>query len=135
MQIMLAGRRPGTWQDTVIREFCGLDFLDPRTLRGKTQKAIRLTLRKWISTCDCLLVYLPKQGSSDLLGLIQTGIAMARGVPVVVVDEGSTLSGDLFNSRDLVVVTGLDQGTRELSHVVARIQNRGLRRENRRRKK
>ena len=90
MKVYLAGGMKSRWQDLVIAEFPGVQFIDPRSHGLKDER----DYTKWdldgIRACDVVFAYMDSENPSGFGLSLEVGFAHGIGKPVIYVCEDTT---------------------------------------------
>lgn len=124
MKIFLSGGTHGDWQDRVIESLRsgGVQFYDPRSLRDQPMQQIALTERRWLDECDCLFFYFEASNPSGLGSAFEVGYCIAKGTPVIYVDEQHTSHSEWLSYHCDAVADNLTDGIARLKHIVASVR-------------
>lgn len=123
MKLFLSGGTRGDWQDKVKRRFPALSFFDPRTLRGLQMKEIADTERGWLDECDALFFYFERDNPSGLGSAFEVGYCVAKGIPVIFVDEKQTSHSEWLGIHCMQVYDDFEEGINALGNLIA-VKNR-----------
>src|SRR5947209_556649 len=118
MRVFLSGGTRGSWQDRVKQYFNGVEFFDPRTLRGQSMDAIARTERSWLDVCDCLFFYFESENPSGLGSAFEVGYCIAKGIPVIFVDEKQTQHTEWLGIHCNCVFHNFEEGMSALREVI-----------------
>ncbi|MEZ5218540.1 MAG: nucleoside 2-deoxyribosyltransferase domain-containing protein [Ilumatobacteraceae bacterium] len=120
-RVFLSGGTRTPWRDPIVQAFSDVGFFDPSTLRDLSMRQIAETERRWLDESNLVLFYFEETNPSGLGSAFEMGYAIARGVPVLFVDEKRTSHTEwlgihctgTFNTLDaaldaMVEILGLD---------------------------
>lgn len=128
MKIFLSGNIHTSWRDHVIQQLNdiggNLKFFNPQTLRGKDMETIARTERSWLDECDCLFFYFDSENPSGIGSAFEVGYCVAKGIPVVFVDEKKTSHSEWLGIHCDRVLYSLDDGITVLREIILEIQKR-----------
>jgi nucleoside 2-deoxyribosyltransferase len=121
LRVFLSGGTRGNWREVVKGELPEFRYFDPTTLRSVTSmEEIAVTERNWLDQSDIVFFYFEESNPSGLGSAFEVGYAVARGVPVVFVDEKLNNHTEWLAVHCTSVTTTLDDGIRELRLVADR---------------
>ena len=102
------------------RELRGVEMFDPQTLSGLPSMAvIANTEREWLDKTDFMLFYFEENNPSGLGSAFEVGYAVARGIPVVFVDEKRTSHTEWLGIHCTYVTDNLKDGIEALRREIA----------------
>ena len=120
MQIFLSGGTHGDWQDRVQKALGSeeLVYFDPRSVRHLPMRQIAAEERAWLDRCECLLFYFEAGNPSGIGSAFEVGYCIAKGIPVIYVDEKRTSHSEWLGCHCNVVVHTLEEGIEHLEQFV-----------------
>lgn len=121
MKIFLSGGTHGDWQQKVKDEFCGIEFFDPRLVRGTTMAEIATEEVQWLNRTDILFFYFEESNPSGLGSAFEVGYCAARGIPVIFVDEKETSHSEWLGVHCDIVVHSFQDGIQKLREKISEV--------------
>ncbi len=81
-------------------------------------KEIADTERQWLDECHALIFYFEKDNPSGLGSAFEVGYCIAKGIPVIYIDEKQTSHSEWLGIHCLRVFTEFDDGINALGDLV-----------------
>lgn len=119
LAVFLSGGTRAPWRDRVVQSLGGVTFFDPKTLWGApTMAQIANTERAWLDKSDAVFFYFEESNPSGLGSAFEVGYAVARGMPVVFVDEKQTHYTEWLGTHCSYVTHDLTDGIKALHRIL-----------------
>lgn len=122
-RVFLSGGTHGDWQGRVQDAVQGVEWFDPRSVTGGVDmRPIAQTERGWLDQSDLVLFYFEHNNPSGLGSAFEVGYSVARGLPVIFVDEKRTSHSEWLAVHCTYVTHSLEDGIRILKTVVGSME-------------
>ncbi len=120
MRVFLSGSTHSDWQDRVMKALdgYGVEYFDPRSLSHLTMDQIAAEERSWLKRSDCLLFYFETDNPSGIGSAFEVGYCIAKGIPVIFVDEKNTSHTEWLGHQSDVVTSDLAEGIAQLKRIM-----------------
>jgi nucleoside 2-deoxyribosyltransferase len=103
LKVYLAGGMHSGWQDTFMKFYPSIDFIDPRAHELTAEGEYALADRLAIKQCDLMIAYFEKNNPSGLGLAFEIGYAIGLGIPIIFIDEKrDKYAGMLRGSANLI---------------------------------
>jgi nucleoside 2-deoxyribosyltransferase len=127
VSIFLSGGTHSSWRDGIFSAFADERYYDPMTLSDVSDMAvIARTEREWLDATDVLFFYFEESNPSGLGSAFEVGYAVAKGIPVIFVDEKHTSHSEWLGVHCDVVVHDLASGIVALREELTRQTGRSI---------
>lgn len=124
LRVFLSGGTHSDWRSEVRRRIRNVEFYDPQTLSGhESMQVIADTERGWLDETDIVLFYLEKTNPSGLGSAFEIGYAVAKGIPVIFVDEKRTSHTEWLGVHCTKVAHELVEGISALVDMIAAMKD------------
>jgi len=110
-RVFLSGGTKSNWQDKIKLAVPGCIFYDPREA-GKldTMKEIAILEREWLDKTDILFFYFESSNPSGLGSAFEVGYCIAKGIPVIFIDEKKSTHTEWLGIHCNTVCSDLESG-------------------------
>jgi nucleoside 2-deoxyribosyltransferase len=127
VRVFLSGDTHGVWRSDVVRDLSAahadLEFFDPKTLAGRDMRSIALIEREWLDQSDCLFFFFAASNPSGIGSAFEVGYCIAKGIPVVFVDDKRTSHSEWLGIHCNRVEYSLTAGIEALSETISLIRS------------